>query len=807
MEVVPTALYFYPDTIKKQVDTLNIDENEGIESEINYMADDSIRLEPDNKKVYLYGNAEVHYGDFNLKAAYIEIDSKTNLVTAMGVMDSSGKLVGNPEFEDGQNEMTAEKIIYNTKTKKGKITGILTKQADMFIRGQAVKKDTNNVMYIKNMKCIPCEYDDALIYFRASKAKVIPNDKIVTGPLFVEVAGIPTPIGLPFGYFPNVKNKSKAGILMPFYGTSENQGFFLRNLGFFIPTGNKVQFIMYGDVYTNGSFALRPQMLYRNNYKYSGSLNLSFSQFNVGIPENRNMADPNRYQHQKDFRITWTHMQDTKFDPTIRFSSSVNAGSSGFNKYNNQSPGVYLNNTLISNIMFSKIFKGSMLTVNARHNQNTSTRDIQIDAPQVTYAVNRFFPFKDPAHASQNWLDKLYVDYTLQTQATIKTKDSLLFTPTAMDVMQYGSYHRVPIGTNINLLKYFTLTPQVNLTGFTYFQTVEKQWDSVNNRVNTFTRRSPAVAGDANFSASLATKVYGDYLFRSKIVQQIRHQVIPTVGFVYHPNLQGKDLDFYRQVQTDAIGTKVYYSRFENALFGTPAANEGGAITFNLNNTLDARVRQRTDTSISYKKVAVLQMLSIGGSYDLAAKTNKLSIINVSGRTSLFKNIVGLLATSTFDPYAVDSLGTRTNLFQYEVDKQLARFTGVNFSVNTAVNNSMFTKLKSVQPWNVTINYNLAIIKNPVPLQIDNHVQSLSATLSLAPTSKWKLDILTNFDFKTSTFSYTNIRIYRDLHCWEASINWVPFGFSKQYSVSLNLKTSALRDIKIPKQKQWFDNL
>ncbi len=801
-------LPFYPDTIKKQVDSLDIEQDSGFESEVNYSADDSIRIEPDDKKVYLYGNAEVHYGDFNLKAAYIEIDNKTNLVTASGVMDSLGRLTGNPEFEDGQNEMTAEKIIYNTKTKKGKITGIITKQADMFIHGQAVKKDTNNVMYIKNMKCIPCEFDDAIIYFRATKAKVIPNDKIVTGPLFVEIAGIPTPLGLPFGYFPNVKNKSKAGILMPSYGYSENQGFFLRNLGFFVPTGNKVQLLWYGDAYSNGSFAVRPQMMYRVNYKYSGSLNLSFSQFNVGVPENKNVNDPSHFQHQRDFRITWNHTQDNKFDPTLRFSASVNAGSSGFNKFNNQSPGVYLNNTLMSNIMFSKIFKGSMLTVNARHNQNTSTRDIQIDAPQVTYAVNRFYPFKNPTRANQNWLDKLYMDYTFQSQATIKTKDSLLFKPTALDQVQYGTFHKIPIGTNINLLKYFTLTPQINLTGFTYFQTTEKQWDSVNKVLNTFTRRTPALAGDANFSASLATKVYGDYVFRSKLVQQIRHQIIPSVGFVYHPDLRGSELDFYRQVQTDATGTKSYYSRFEKGIYGTPTANESGAIVFNINNTLDARVRQKTDTSTSYKKVALLQILSLGGSYDVAAKTNKLSFINVSGRTSLFKNIVGLMATSVFDPYAVDSLGVRTNVFQYDKNQKLARFTGTNFAVNTALNNSMFKNTsKTAQPWNITLNYNFTIAKNPIPNQIDNRVQSLSASVTLAPTAKWKLDVLTNYDFKTNTFSYTNIRIYRDLHCWEAAINWVPFGFSKQYSVSLNLKTSALRDVKIPKQKQWFDNL
>ena len=439
-----------PDTVKVKndslvttVDTMSVDEGKDIESEITYEAEDSIRMEPENKKVYLFGKAQVHYQDFDLKAEYIEIDTKTNLITAMGIPDSTGKLIGTPEFKDGQNDMGCEKMVYNIKTKKGKITGILTKQNDMFIHGEAVKKDSNNVMYIRNMKCIPCEFDDSKIYFRAKKAKVIPNDKIVTGPLFVEVMNIPTPLGVPFGYFPNVKNKSKAGILLPFYGTSPTQGFFLRNLGFFVPTGNKIQTTLYGDIYSNGSFGLRPTVNYMVNYKYSGGFVLSFSQFNLGIPEDKRLSplittanDPNLFHQQRDFRINWNHSQDSKNDPSIRFTASVNAGTSGFNKVNNQSPATYLNNVLTSNIMFSKSFRNSTLTVNARHNQNTSTKDLQIDAPGLMFALNRFFPFKNEAHTTQNWLDKLYVDYTFQAQGTVKEKDFNLMKSTTLDSLQ-----------------------------------------------------------------------------------------------------------------------------------------------------------------------------------------------------------------------------------------------------------------------------------------------------------------------------------------------------------------------------------
>ena len=826
------------DTLRKSVDTLDADGGEnGIESKVDYTADDSIRIEAESKKAYLYGNATVHYEDFDLKAAYIEIDNKTNLITAVGMPDSNGIMQGNPQFKQGKDEMKCEKIIYNFKTKKGKIFGILTKQNDMFIFGEAVKKDTNNVMYIKRMKCIPCEFEDAKIYFRASKAKIIPNDKIVTGSVFLEISDIPTPLGLPFGFFPNVKReKSKMGILMPSYGYSATQGFYLLNMGYFIPVSNKLHVSLYGSVYGNGSWAIgstvAPMFLYKINYKYSGSFNVMVSQNTSGILEDNPKfgapRDVNALNKVYNARVTWSHTQDNKYDPTIRFSASVNAGSAGFGRYNNQSATTYLNSTLQSNIAFTKMFRTSTLTINVSDAQNLQTHNVQIDAPQLTYAVNRVFPFKNQAHTTQNWLDKMYIDYTLQSKATINTGDTTLFKPNGLKALQYGLYQRVPIGTNISLLKYFTLSPQATFQQFTNFQTTETVYDNVANKDVSFVRKTPSLAFDQSYQVNLTTKVYGDYVFKSKLLKQIRHQLIPTVGFVYHPDMQNPNLSYYQRVQTGIDSTTNknvktptynYFSRYSNGLFGGPAGAQSGAITFNINNTVDAKVRQKTDTSISYRKVAILQMLSLGGSYDVAAKQNKLSVINLQARTSLFKNVVGILFTSAFDPYAVKDDGSRSTKFQYDENGKLARFTNCNFSVNGNLTNAQIKGLQNTkQPFSIGLNYNLAFTKtysvqpgsitptSSAASQITSS-QNLGATFSVKPTPLWKFDIRSGYDFKLNAISYTQFTIYRDLRCWEARITWVPFGPTKQYMLTLNLKSPSLSTLKIPKQKLWQDNL
>ncbi|MFI5141068.1 MAG: putative LPS assembly protein LptD, partial [Bacteroidia bacterium] len=409
-------------------------------------------------------------------------------------------------------------------------------------------------------------------------------------------------------------------------------------------------------------------------------------------------------------------------------------------------------------------------------------------------------------------------DYTLQSKATINTGDSILFKPAGLNALKYGLYQRVPIGTNISLLKYFTLSPQATFQQFTNFQTTEQTY--IRDTLNTFLRRKPDVAFDQSYQVNLTTKIYGDYVFKSKLLKQIRHQIIPTVGFVFHPNMQNQNFGFYKPLNDDSKTTTNYYSRFSNGLFGGPVGPESGAITFNINNTLDAKVRQKTDSSISYRKVALLQMLSAGGSYDIAAKQNKLSVINVSARTSFFKNIVGVNFNSAFDPYAAKADGRRDTAFEYNrPDHKLARFTNCNFSVNGNLTNAQIKGLQqSKQPFSIGINYNLQFVKtySLQPTQVlgaPNSTsqiissQNLGATFSFKPTPMWKFDIRSGYDFKLNSISYTQFTIYRDLRCWEARITWVPFGPTKQYMLTLNLKSPTLSTLKIPKQKLWQDNL
>lgn len=805
------------DTIKKvKIDSLDTeDDGEPLEHQIIYNARDSIRYESKGQKIYLFGDGFVDYEGMNLKAEFIEIDNEKNTISAYGKKDSLGKSIGNPLFKDGEQEIACRKMIYNLKTKKGKIYDIITKEGDLLLMGSEVKKDSNNVVYMKDLKCIPCQFEDSRTLFRAKKAKIIPDDKIVTGPMYLEIGGVPTPLGLPFGFFPNSK-KRHSGILIPFYGSSDVLGLYLKDGGFYWGINEKTDMTIRGDIYGNGSWGLRTTNSYNVNYKYSGSLSLGYSEFRTGDKE-----VPLSYGKQKDISINWRHIQDQKNNPTIRFSSDVNVRTSKYNTLNAQNTGQYLTNTFQSNISFSKSFKTSAISVNARHNQNTQTKQMEISFPELTFNVNRFYPFKKVARVKQNALDKIGISYLFEARNSLSGKDSSIFKGNIEDRLKYGVRHSLPISTNLNVLKYFTLTPAINLSSVMYTKTTNKELNTLNNTILIDTVKAFKVGYDANFSTSLNTKVFMDYIFKSKRVKQIRHLLIPSINYTYRPDFGEEQFGFWKDVLSDTTHKiKTKYSIFDGSLFGGPAQGMQNSVGINLNNNLEAKVRKKTDTGFVYNKVTLLQNLSFNGNYNFAADSFKMSLISMTGRTKIWKYF-DLVFGSTFDPYYYDfDTKYRSKEFTINETGKLMRFTNgnivltANFSssnlpfvrkspdlTNGAERGAVNTNTAQAQeklPWNLGIYYNINFDKTSGTLK---QIQSLNFNGDVNVTKYWKLGVTSGYDFVGKQLSYTSINVYRDLKCWEARIDWVPFGFRKSYNLTINLKTSMLSDIKIPRQR------
>lgn len=816
------------DTLKRlAVDTINAnDEGDELEEVVKYTARDSIVALPGLGKVFLYGKSNVDYGSMNIQAEFIEIDYLRNLVVAYGKKDSLGKNVGNPVFKDGSETMEADKIMYNLKSKRGKIFNALTKQGELLVVGSEIKKDSTNIVYMKDMKCIPCQEADARTVFRATKAKIIPDDKIVTGPMYLEVGGVPTPLGLPFGFFPNTK-KQHSGILIPTFGTSQERGFNLRQGGFYWGINDKTDMTIRGDIYANGTWALSARNNYNVLYKANGNTYISYSQFNIGDPD-----VPTTFSKQKAYEVRWVHNQDNKSDPTIRFTSNVNfVKNQTFNRLTSINSGQYLTNTFNSKVDFTKTFKLSSVSLFATHSQNAVTRQMDITFPSLTYYVNTFFPFKRESAVKQNVFDKLSMSYQLLAQNSLTGSDSTLFKGSLEEKMKYGIKHSIPISTNFNVLKYIVVSPGVNLNAYMYTKSINKRYIS-EYRAGTDTVITDDVRGftggyDATFSTNFNTKIYFDYLFRKGKVKQVRHLLIPTINYSYRPDYGKEQLGFWRNVQTDYLGNRQSYSIFQNGIFGGPPIGKQNSVGLNLNNTLDAKLKQRSDTGITYNKVSILQNLTLNTAYNFAADSFQLSNIGLAARTVLFKNF-DINLTSIFDPYAYNNeANVRLSRYAYEYNNKPVRFTDAYLTVGTNFGSNKLAAIRKLRnppnmtngaekgavqdldpeeelPWNLTLTYNLTLTNHNNTVIKSSHV--LNTIADIKPTKYWKLGVTTGFDFTTKKLSYTSFDIYRDLKCWEATIKWVPFGFNKSYIVGINLKTSMLRDMVPKRTRQTYDN-
>ena len=805
------------DSIKnqtKQADTLKISKN-AIDEKVKYQALDSIIFVVDSQLVFLYGKAEVYYGEVNLKAGEIAIDQQNNKVEAKGVTDSTGKKVDNPDFSDGAQNFKAKHIIYNTKTKKGKIKEVTTVDGESYLRGESVKKDSNNVSYMQHGSYTTCNLEHPHYYFALSKLKVIPDDKIVTGPANLIVADVPTPLALPFGFFPNRKGQAN-GILLPTYGQANNYGFFLKDGGYYLGINEHFDVMIRGDIYTRGSWALRTQSQYAQKYRYNGNFNLSYAVFKLG-----EQGFPN-FQKRRDFFVRWNHAQDPKANPGSRFSADVNFGTSSFNQLNATNANDILSNTFQSSIQYNKTFAKSNLTLSARQSQNTNTRKFDISAPELTYAVNRFYPFKrkNPVGAAR-WYEDIGLTYTNSTRAQLSTIDSLLYKG---DVdwrrqVSKGTNHIIPITSAIKLFKYFTLSPTATYTESWYLQSVRKSFDSESNAIVTDTINKFARARDLTMNASLRTIVYGMYQFKSGPVKALRHVITPNVGFTYNPGISG-----FSTVKNEVTGNTTNYSRFEGAMFGAPTIVKTGFVNMGLVNNLEMKVRSSSDTISGFKKIKIFENLSIDSRYDVLADSFQLSPFTMNLRTMPFENI-NINMNAVADPYALsDVSGRRVNDFVANNGSQLARLTSMNIAVGVnlqskqakpktdsktgnkeeldEINRNRYQYVDFNIPWTLNVSYNFIYNK---PAFTENIQQTLSFNGDINVTENWKVGMNSGFDLKQMKFTYTSMNIYRNLHCWEIRLNMVPFGFRKSYSLDINVKSSILQDLKLSRKRDWFD--
>jgi hypothetical protein len=812
-----------------------------IKSKVDYKALDSLRLDIKSQKVYMYNENDISYEDINLKANYVEIEFSNQTVYATGTTDSTGNKQGRPVFTMGKTSFESESIKYNYETKKGLVKKVITEDAEGYLHGTIVKKMPNDVTNVYRGSYTTCELEDPHFAFKFKKAKVIPDKKIITGPAYLVIEDVPTPLVIPFGMFPNKKGQ-RSGIVIPTYGESTQRGFYFENGGYYFAISDYLDLKLLGDIYTLGSWAVKPSTNYRKRYKYNGYLNGNYA---INILGEEGTAD---YERNRDFSLRWIHSQDPKARPNSRFSANVNIVSSQYNKFNPVSSNAYLSNTFQSSVNYSTSFSGKyFLNTSLNHSQNTITKEVNMTLPSISFNVNQFYPFRKKITLGKlKWYDNISLKYNMVADNRINTYDSLLFKAEVTEKLKNGMKHSVQLSSGaIKLLKYIVWTNNFYYTERWYSQKHIKSWRSDTLYLNegpvygyegTDTIYGFNAVRDFNFTTSLSTKLYGMYSYKIGPVKAIRHVMTPTVSYNIRPDFGTQDWGYYKYY-TNQNGETEKYSIYDGFIYGTPQDGRSGSMSFRLSNNLEMKVRSEKDTITGTKKIVLIEDFSISTSYDFARDSLNLSKLTLSGRTTLFKNLM-INYNSSFDPYALDSLGRRINKFEWDVNHRLLRTEqhtwrlGLSLKLpfdkptkekkSTAgtqqelqdVNDNLDGYVDWSIPWTLNLSYDfrydIAYSYKNGYLNYDvtktkELIQTISINGDVSITPKWKFGFRSGWDFENNELTYTSIDIFRDLHCWEMRFSWIPIGFRQSWNFSINIKSSMLQDLKLDKKKDYRD--
>jgi len=818
------------------MDSLSPKKKALLEGKVHSKADGYRLMNQKNKTMTLYDKAELNYLDINLTGGIIIMNYEKDEVFAYGIKDSMNTYTQMPVFKQGANVVEPDSIIFNFKTKKALIYNSRSDQGEFRVLGEITKRENDSVYFIKNARFTTSkDVNNPEYYFLSRKIKLVPRKKVVTGLTNMVIADVPTPIGLPFAFFPMTET-SQSGVIMPTFQDTRNQGYSLQNGGYYLALSDYYDLAILADYYTNGSYGMRFESSYAMRYKFRGNVNLRFEELING-----ERGFPN-YSKSNIYNIQWSHSQDAKSNPSSRFSASVNLGSSTFfqQSLNIVNVGSTINNNLSSSISYSKTFNstpGVNLSVTTTHNQNTQTEQINMTLPTFQGSIDRIFPFAGKDGAKKGLIKNINLQYNLRAENRIQTNDSLFFKSEMFRNMQSGFQHSIPLSTNFKVFKFFSVSASANYNEVWYLKTINKNFDNdlgqeVIRDINGFESFRTY-----NFTSGIGTTIYGNFDFgKDKKIQAIRHVMRPNVSYNNTPSFE----QYYDTYTIDATGRQVDFSKFEQGIFGAPGRLSSQNIGFSLSNTFEAKVTEKDSTKLEAKKIMLINNLNFSTNYNLSADSLRLAPVRLTGGTNILDNKMNINFGATLDPYA-NVGGRRIDVFNIENGGSLFRLTSANMTVNYSFSNrdggekdkknrqgernggrpddlfgsntdfsdrreSQFKEneettdsspsdfFNSKLLFDFTFAHSLTYGNNNRENKIIGN--SLMASANIDLSTRWKMGVSTGYDFVQNGITFTQFRFERDLLSWRMDFNWSPYGANAFWGFFIGIKSSVLSDIK-----------
>lgn len=835
--------------------------NDSPDEPIDYGSADSSYLDLSKNHIHLYNDASVKYGKYNLESGYIIFDFDQNEASAFDTLPGGFKLK-NASFTDDSNSFNSSGLRYNFKSNKGIIYNAVTTEGEFQVFGQKTKfvsaeadsLSTADQIYNKNAVITTCTSPVPHYGIRSTKLKVVPNRLAVAGFSQLEISGIPTPVVVPFGFYPLVDGLS-SGIIFPAdFDSNPELGLGVRGVGYYFPISDHFDLTLTGDFYSRGTHRIYALSNFKKRYKYSGTIDLKYANNIV-----ENTEDLNKVSN-KGFSIRINRVQDPKAHPYRSISGSIDFSVGDFYATNYNDPNSVFKTEYASNFTFKNSLPGTpfSLIVGMSHNQNTRTGKMNITLPTAKLTMTSITPFKRKIPTSkESWYEKININGSSQFKTFVSTTDSTLFTQKTFDDLVTGMQNKANVTASFKAFKYFNISPSVTLDQYLYAKTFERQYnpeflydtistsydqdsmlivdrlDTIYGQIEERYINGFSTLHKMSSSVSMNTQIFGTKKWSKGWLRGIRHTMKPSISFNYTPSTLSRQ-DSVQLVPVDLRDEAEYeyYNPYTGGIYNASLTGESKSMSFNLVNNFEGKYYSKKDST--EKKFTLFKDLRLSTSYNFAADSIKWQPLIIRGNTRLTKYTT-LNLNARYDFYVVKD-GRLTQNTIWSVKKRPFQFSNFDLTLTTGFTLKQIfdifrkedakdkPKLKTAKNNRSARNISKGLLETIQGFKLDHRFQidiehlengndtitigthqlRIQGKLDLTPMWSVRVDNI-SYDFNQGKFVYPAFSLIRNLHCWEMRFSWYPS--SQVYSFFIGVKSSNLSFLKYNYGQQNTNNL
>ena len=796
--------------------------NDQLDSPIYYWAETGSVTRKSNK-IYLNGNAKIVFENMTLEAEKIMIDQDNHYLFAQGIIDTVDSL-GNPIYkgipvfiEKGHEPIYGNFLHYDFRKKRGKINYGKTQMPPGYYRGEQINKISDKTLLVKDGYFTSCEYiDEPHFYFKRDKMRVIINDKIIAKPVYLYIADMPVMV-IPFGVFPNKRGRH-SGIVIPTYGESSYGGRFLKNIGYYWAPNDYFDATFLTDYYEKLAFNFKTELNYAMRYILNGKFAGYY------LPK-----DPYTGKKKERWAVEINHSH--QIDPTLRIAASgkfqsdkdlARELSSDFNRRTEQ--------ILTSNLTISKSFKGTKnsMSINMTRTENLQNGNLSYTIPNIRFSRSQSTLYETITGKNVRGKSTWYQNINFSYNGRMINKGSrTALNDTTFDTKENrGAEHRFTFNSPQKIFKYFNLSPALNYQEIWVDEITIAELDPATNKVIETQKKKFAIRRTFDANIGLKTVLYG--LFEPNIgsIKFIRHKIDPSVSLSFTPDFSSPVFGYFNYL-SDTTGMKIKpIDKFKKNPFGATPSKKSRFLRISLGNLFQAKLVNGDE-----EKKIDLFTLNFSTGYNFDADSLNWQNLSTSFRSTPVKGVnLNVTASHSFYKAGHDGIGNRDEFLLSQ--GLLPRLLTLNASTSFSLDNKIFQKDKKKEgekkdeqaseqdegitsvefiqreevsdefaaknveiPWRINFNINYTYNRTN-PLRPDERL-NVSTTASISLTKNWRVNWNGRFDVTKGKIVYQSFSIYRDLHCWEMSFNWQPS--IDYYSFQINVKASALQDLKVTK--------